>query len=75
MCLTGCLRLVLWALWRAVLAAVLAMLYARIDDYVERRFGDRAAGRIYRRWRGTRKVRRGTPPDAGSAIETRGRPS
>lgn len=74
MCLTGCFRLLMWALWRAVLAAVLAMIYARIDDYVERRFGDRTAGRIYRRWRGS-KVRRGAPPGAGSAIETRGRPT
>lgn len=71
-CLAGCLRAILWALWRAVLAALVAILLARVDAYVERRFGSHPVGGAYRRWRGT-KIRRGTPPDAGSAIEGRAR--
>lgn len=71
-CFVGCLRLIAIALWRALLAALVAILLARIDAYVERRFGDHPVGGAYRRWRGT-KVRRGTPPDAASAIEGRAR--
>ncbi|MGH2500729.1 MAG: hypothetical protein ACRDF0_11660 [Candidatus Limnocylindria bacterium] len=76
-CLTGCARLILFALWRAIFAALLALLLARIDDYVER--PDRREslrGRAWRfyRSRSGRAVRRGTPPGAGSAIDTQGRP-
>jgi hypothetical protein len=67
-CLAGCFRLLLFALWRAILSALIALLFARVDAYVERRYGSRPAGRLYRRWRGT-KIRRGTPPDAASAVE------
>ncbi len=67
-CLGGCLRLLAWALWRAILAALLAMLFARVDAFVERRYGEHPVGGAYRRWRGSR-VRRGTPPDAASAVE------
>ena len=67
-CLGGCLRLVFVLLWRAVLAAFIAILFARVDAYVERRYGSHPAGRAYRTWRGN-KMRRGTPPDAGSAVE------
>jgi hypothetical protein len=41
-CLGGCIRLLAFWLWRAIAAALLAALLARIDDYVERS-----------RWRGT----------------------
>lgn len=67
-CLAGCFRLLVFLLWRAILSALIALLFARVDEYIERRHGSRPAGRAYRRWRGT-KVRRGTPPDAGSAVE------
>lgn len=67
-CLGGCLRLLVFALWRAILSAAIAILFARVDAYVERRYGSHSAARAYRVWRG-RKVRRGTPPDAGSAVE------
>ena len=67
-CLAGCLRLLLWALWRAILSALVAMLFARVDAYVEQRYGAHPAGRAYRFWR-RRGVRRGTPAGADSAME------
>ncbi len=50
-CLTGCLRLIFFQLWRLVAAALLAMLLARIDAYVERRHGESTAGRAWRAYR------------------------
>ncbi len=50
-CLTGCLRLIFFQIWRLAAAAILAMLLARVDDYVERRYGDRTVGRAYRAYR------------------------
>jgi len=50
-CLVGCLRLVFFQIWRLIAAALLAMLLARVDDYVERRHGDRVAGRAWRAYR------------------------
>jgi hypothetical protein len=63
-------------LWRAILAAALAVILARVDAYVEEHHDESLAGRAWRayRRRGAKGVRRGTPPDAGSAIDTRGRP-
>lgn len=52
-CLGGCIRLLFWALWRALLTAVIALMFARVDAYVERRgLGDTLAGRAYRAYRG-----------------------
>ena len=46
-CLGGCLRLIFFWLWRALLAAAIAMLFARVDAYVERRgLGESLAGRL-----------------------------
>lgn len=60
-CLTGCLRMIVFTLWRALLAAAIAMLFARVDQYVERRgWGETVAGRAYRAYR-----RRGKKPPAG----------
>lgn len=51
-CLAGCLRLILFALWRALLAALIAMLFARIDAHVERRgWGESMGGRAWRAYR------------------------
>jgi hypothetical protein len=51
-CLGGCLRLLLFWLWRALLAALIAMILARVDAYVERRgWGETTAGRAYRFYR------------------------
>jgi hypothetical protein len=69
-------RLLVVALWRAIAAALLAMLLARVDAFVEERHGDSLTGRAWRtyRRRGKKTVQRGTPPDAGGAIDTSGRP-
>lgn len=51
-CLGGCVRLVFSTLWRALLAALIALLFARVDAYVERRgWHETAAGRAYRAYR------------------------
>jgi hypothetical protein len=51
-CLGGCVRLISGTLWRAILAALIAMLFARVDAYVERRgWTDTMAGRAYRAYR------------------------
>lgn len=51
-CLTGCLRMIMFTLWRALLAAAIAMLFARVDQYVERKgWSDTVAGRAYRTYR------------------------
>jgi hypothetical protein len=75
-CIFGCLRLLFFTLWRAILAALLALVLARIDAYIEQHHGESLAGRAWRgyRERGGKSVRRGTPPDSGSAIDTQGRP-
>jgi len=51
-CLGGCLRLIAFALWRAILAALVALLFARIDAYVERKgLEGTAPGRAWRLYR------------------------
>lgn len=77
-CLGGCVRLLFFTLWRVLLAAVTAVLLARIDAYVEgSQHRDAVTGRAWRAYRSRsgKKVRRGTPPDAGSAIDTPGKPT
>lgn len=65
-----------FTLWRAIAAALLAVLLARVDTFVEERHSDSLTGKAWRayRTRGKNAVRRGTPPDAGGAIDTTGRP-
>ncbi|MGH2450632.1 MAG: hypothetical protein ACRDGE_05065 [Candidatus Limnocylindria bacterium] len=72
-CLGGCVRILFFWLWRAIAAALLAILFARIDRYVERsRWRESAGGRAWRAYRSRgRKPPRGEPPDT---IDTRGRP-
>ncbi len=50
-CLVGCLRLLFFQLWKLLLAAVLAVLLARIDAYVEERHAEHPAGRAWRAYR------------------------
>ena len=51
-CLVGCLRLVFWTLWRALLAALIALLFARVDWYIEKRgWGESLLGRVYKQYR------------------------
>ena len=75
-CLGGCVRLLAFTLWRAIAAALLAVLLTRVDTFVEDRHGDSVTGRALRayRSRGKKTVQRGTPPNAGGAIDTSGRP-
>jgi hypothetical protein len=75
-CLGGCLRLLAFTLWRAIAAALLAVLLTRVDTYIEDRHGDSMTGKAWRayRSRGKKTVQRGAPPDAGGAIDTTGRP-
>jgi hypothetical protein len=63
-------------LWRAIAAALLAVLLTRVDTFVEERHGDSMTGKAWRAYRRRRRktVHRGTPPDAGGAIDTSGRP-
>ena len=51
-CLGGCVRLLFGTLWRALLTALIALLFVRVDAYVERRgWSDTVAGRAYRAYR------------------------
>jgi len=47
----GCLRLLFFQLWKVLLAALLALVFARIDTYVERRYPDSSAGKAWRAYR------------------------
>jgi hypothetical protein len=75
--LGGCVRLLAFTLWRAIAAALLAVLLSRVDTFVDQRHGDSVTGKAWRAYRsrgGKKVVRRGAPPDAGGAIDTSGRP-
>jgi hypothetical protein len=66
----------MFALWRAIVAALLAVVLTRVDTFVDERQGDSLTGKAWRayRSRGKKTVTRGTPPDARGAIDTSGRP-
>jgi hypothetical protein len=79
-CLGGCLRLLFFTFWRVALAALTAIVLARVDSYVEgSEHRDAMTGRAWRAYRaraGKKKTAtRGTPPDAGNAIDTTGKPT
>jgi len=59
----GCLRLIFFQIWRLALAAIVAMVLARVDEYVERRHGTSTAGRAWRAYRGRGKKKE-PPPSA-----------
>jgi hypothetical protein len=65
-CLGGCLRLIMFWLWRALLAAAIAVLFARVDAYIERRgLGDSLGGRAWGAYRARGgKGKKPPPPDA-----------
>lgn len=76
-CLGGCVRLLFFTLWRVALGALTVIALARIDDYIEgSEHRDAVTGRVWRayRTRSGKKIRRGPPPDASSAIDTQGKP-
>ena len=51
----GCLRLLFFQLWKVLLAALIALVFARVDSHVETRYPDSAAGRAWRAYRGRGK--------------------
>ena len=78
-CLGGCFRLLFFTFWRVALAALTAIVLSRVDSYVEgSEHRDALTGRAWRAYRARRgkkgPVQRGTPPDAGNAIDTTGTP-
>ena len=76
-CLGGCVRLLFFTFWRLALAALTAVALARVDGYIEgSEHRDAVTGRVWRayRTRSGKKIKRGQPPDAGSAIDTQGKP-
>lgn len=76
-CLGGCVRLLFFTFWRVALAALTAVALARIDGYIEgSEHRDAVTGRVWRayRTRSGKRIKRGAPADAGSAIDTEGKP-
>lgn len=78
-CLGGCFRLLFFTFWRVALAALTAIVLSRVDSYVEgSEHRDALTGRAWRAYRSRRgkkkPVQRGTPPDAGNAVDTTGTP-
>jgi len=70
-------RLLFFTLWRALFAALVALAFSRIDHYIDRTpHKDAVTGRAWRAYRRGKggSARRGTPPDAGAAIDTEGHP-
>jgi hypothetical protein len=55
----GCVRLLFFQLWKVLLAAIIAMVFARVDDYIGGRHGASTAGKAWRAYRGRGKK---TPP-------------
>jgi hypothetical protein len=54
-CLMGCLRLLFFQLWKVLLAALVAVVFARVDSYVESRHPDSTVGKAWRGYRGRGK--------------------
>jgi hypothetical protein len=61
----GCLRLVFFQLWKVILAAIIAIVFARVDSYVDRRYPDSAAGKAWRTYRSRGKKKPGPQPPRG----------
>lgn len=74
-CLGGCFRLIAFALWRAIFAALVALLLTRIDSYVESSGkSGTAAGRAWRLYRSRSAKRRKGAASTTSVVDTEGRP-
>lgn len=54
----GCLRLIFFQVWKLALAAILAMLFTRVDAYMDDRQAGSTAGKAWRayRARGKKKI-------------------
>ncbi|HET9808831.1 MAG TPA: hypothetical protein VFQ66_03990 [Candidatus Limnocylindria bacterium] len=61
----GCLRLIFFQLWKVILAAIIALVFARVDSYVERRYPDSTAGKAWKTYRGRGKKKPGPQPPRG----------
>jgi hypothetical protein len=57
----GCLRLLFFQLWKVILAAIVALLFARVDSYVERRYPESTAGKAWKTYRGRGKKKPQSP--------------
>lgn len=53
----GCFRLLFFQLWKVLLAAIIAVVLTRVDDYVEGRHGGGTAAKAWRAYRGRGKKR------------------
>ena len=60
-CLVGCVRFLFFQLWKLILAAIVAVLLARIDDYVEGHHGGSTAGKAWRAYRSRGKKKKTEP--------------
>lgn len=47
----GCLRLLFFQLWKVLLAALIALVFTRVDSHVETRYPDSTAGKAWRAYR------------------------
>jgi len=47
----GCLRLLFFQLWKVLLAALIALVFTRVDSDGEARYPDSAAGKAWRAYR------------------------
>jgi hypothetical protein len=47
----GCLRLIFFQIWKVLLAAIVALLLTRVDNYVEGRHGTSTAGKAWKAYR------------------------
>jgi hypothetical protein len=56
----GCLRLIFFQIWKVLLAAIVALLLTRIDDYVDRRHGTSTAGKAWKVYRSRGKKKPGS---------------
>lgn len=54
----GCLRLIFFQIWKVLLAAIVALLLTRVDDYVERSHGTSTAGKAWKAYRTRGKKRK-----------------
>ena len=51
----GCLRLIFFQIWKLLLAAIVALVFTRVDGYIEQRHGESTAGKAWRAYRGRGK--------------------
>ena len=55
----GCLRLIFFQIWKVLLAAIVALLLTRVDNYVEGRHGTSTAGKAWKAYRSRGNKKKG----------------